>query len=148
MAAWPVVGDGVYSGWRELEAALATLVRGHRIAMEYSPGDAVPYVDRVPAGVIEMVRRRRGRGVVGGAGQPVLRGLEPENTAAHRRAAEAIANRARRVPAWSASRRPRRRSPSTPSSRGSASSQPRGTGDRDAPIVAIGPNAANPHYGR
>jgi hypothetical protein len=24
--------------------------------MEYSPGDAVPYADRVPAGVLEMVR--------------------------------------------------------------------------------------------
>jgi Xaa-Pro dipeptidase len=47
----------VYSSWRELEAALLDLLHGRpRVAMEYSPGDAVPYVDRVPAGVIEMVR--------------------------------------------------------------------------------------------
>jgi len=45
-----------YSGWRTLEALLSATVKGKRIAMEYSPGDAVPYVDRVPAGVIEMVR--------------------------------------------------------------------------------------------
>ncbi len=50
---WPKV---VYSSWREFEAALPPLVRGKRVAMEYSPGDAVPVVDRVPAGVLELVR--------------------------------------------------------------------------------------------
>src|SRR6187551_503785 len=52
-AAWP---RATYSAWRELESAVADMVRGKRIAMEYSPGDAVPYLDRVPAGVLEMVR--------------------------------------------------------------------------------------------
>lgn len=52
-SAWP---KHVYSSWRELDALLPTLVRGKRIAMEYSEGDAVPVVDRVPAGVIEMLR--------------------------------------------------------------------------------------------
>jgi len=46
----------VYSSWEVLEAALPPLVKGKRIAMEYSAGDAVPVVDRVPAGVIELVR--------------------------------------------------------------------------------------------
>jgi Xaa-Pro dipeptidase len=56
-AAWPSAWEKrVYSAWRELEAMLAALVNGKRIAMEYSAGDAVPVVDRVPAGVIEMVR--------------------------------------------------------------------------------------------
>src|SRR5688572_6892364 len=45
-----------YSGWRQLEEQLAKSVTGKRVAMEYSPGDAVPYLDRVPAGVLEMVR--------------------------------------------------------------------------------------------
>ncbi len=45
-----------YSSWRVLESQLAALVKGKRVAMEYSAGDAVPYLDRVPAGVIEMVR--------------------------------------------------------------------------------------------
>ena len=48
---WP------YSSWRELESRLAQLLGGNpRVAMEYAERDAVPYVDRVPAGVIEMVR--------------------------------------------------------------------------------------------
>src|SRR5438105_2910366 len=46
----------VYSSWRTLEATLTKLVVGKRIAMEYSAGDAVPYLDRIPAGVIEMIR--------------------------------------------------------------------------------------------
>ena len=47
----------VYSSWREMEAELASILAGvRRVAMEYSPGDAVPVVDRVPAGIVELVR--------------------------------------------------------------------------------------------
>src|SRR5688572_5811945 len=54
---WPAEWKNVeYSGWRSLESTLAKIVGGKRVAMEYSAGDAVPYLDRVPAGVIEMVR--------------------------------------------------------------------------------------------
>lgn len=46
-----------YAGWQELEEELTALVSGRsRLAMELSPGDAVPTVDLVPAGVAEMVR--------------------------------------------------------------------------------------------
>ena len=66
-AAWPAAwGRVVYSGWRELEAAVGELVAGRRVAMEYSPGDAVPYVDRVPAGVVELVRARGAEVVTSG----------------------------------------------------------------------------------
>ena len=55
--AWPAGWENIrYSAWSEFESAVARLVKGRRIAMEYSPGDAVPYVDLVPAGVLEMVR--------------------------------------------------------------------------------------------
>jgi len=54
---WPAHWERrVYSSWRTLEAEVASLVGGRTILMEYSPGDAVPVVDRVPAGVLEMVR--------------------------------------------------------------------------------------------
>ncbi|UCH63823.1 MAG: M24 family metallopeptidase [Fidelibacterota bacterium] len=47
----------VYSGWRELEEALAGLLTGRkRVAMEYSPGCALPYVSKVDAGTLELVR--------------------------------------------------------------------------------------------
>ena len=54
---WPAAWDKqVYVSWRVLEELLPPLVKGKRVAMEYSPGDAVPVVDCVPAGVIELVR--------------------------------------------------------------------------------------------
>jgi Xaa-Pro aminopeptidase len=47
----------VYLAWQELERQLGEMLAGYsRVAMEYSPSDAVPYVDRTPAGVLELVR--------------------------------------------------------------------------------------------
>src|SRR3954470_24198206 len=47
----------VYLRWQELEAGVAELLRGaRRIAMEYSPKNANPYISRVDAGTIELVR--------------------------------------------------------------------------------------------
>jgi Xaa-Pro dipeptidase len=47
----------VYRSWQELDSGLrSTLPPGGRVAMEYSEGSAVPYVDRVPAGIVDLVR--------------------------------------------------------------------------------------------
>jgi Xaa-Pro aminopeptidase len=47
----------LYLRWQELEAGVAELVRGaKRIAMEYVPRNANPYVSRVDAGTVELVR--------------------------------------------------------------------------------------------
>jgi Xaa-Pro dipeptidase len=47
----------LYRSWKELEAFLREHLAGkQRVAMEYSPGAAIPYVSRVDAGTIEMVR--------------------------------------------------------------------------------------------
>ena len=47
----------VYSGRAELDTGLAELVRGMgRVAMEYSPACAIPYLSRVDAGTIERIR--------------------------------------------------------------------------------------------
>ena len=47
-----------YAGRDQLEAGLKTLLTGmRRVAMEYSPGCAIPYVARVDAGTIELVRQ-------------------------------------------------------------------------------------------
>jgi Xaa-Pro dipeptidase len=46
-----------YAGRTELESGLTTLLAGaHRIAMEYSPQGAIPYVSRVDAGTLDLVR--------------------------------------------------------------------------------------------
>ncbi len=47
----------VYLRWQELEAGLAAMVKGHKqVAMEYSPRNGNPYVSRVDAGLVELVR--------------------------------------------------------------------------------------------
>jgi Xaa-Pro aminopeptidase len=46
-----------YLRWQELEAGVADLLRGSRkVAMEYVPRNANPYVSRVDAGTVELVR--------------------------------------------------------------------------------------------
>lgn len=47
----------VYARWQSFEEAIATFVHGaKRVAMEYSPRNAVPVVARVDAGTVELVR--------------------------------------------------------------------------------------------
>src|SRR5947207_5022755 len=47
----------VYLRWQELEAGVADLLRSaRRVAMEYSPKNANPYVSRVDAGTVDLVR--------------------------------------------------------------------------------------------
>ena len=47
----------IYLRWQDLEAGVAELLAGrHRVAMEYAPRYPIPYVSRVDAGTIELVR--------------------------------------------------------------------------------------------
>lgn len=47
----------IYLHWQELQAALqAALTGAKRVAMQYSPGNAIPYIARVDAGTVELVR--------------------------------------------------------------------------------------------
>lgn len=47
----------VYLTWQELEAGVQKLVNGQlRVAMEYSPRNANPYISKVDAGTVELVR--------------------------------------------------------------------------------------------
>lgn len=47
----------IYLEWQKLEEEIRGLVKGKkRVAMEYSPRNAIPYVSKVDAGTIELVR--------------------------------------------------------------------------------------------
>jgi Xaa-Pro aminopeptidase len=96
-ARWPASWHKeVYSSWRTLESLVKGLVDGKRIAMEYSPGDAVPYVDRVPAGVLDLVRAAGATVVTSGELVTQLYAVwTPEQLAAHKRSAVVIADVAR-----------------------------------------------------
>ena len=47
----------IYLRWQELEVAVQKMVTGHQsVAMEYSPRNGNPYISRVDAGTVELVR--------------------------------------------------------------------------------------------
>ena len=139
----------IYSTWRQLEGLIAGLVRGRRVAMEYSPGDAVPYLDRIPAGVLDLVRAA-GAEVVSSA--PLVTGFyavwTDDHLASHRRSAEEIARIARDAIAFAGERA----SAGTPVAEHELQIRimeafgRAGLVTNHAPIVAAGANAANPHY--
>ncbi len=139
----------VYSSWRTLESELATLLRGKRVAMEYSPGDAVPYLDRVPAGVLEMVRAA-GAEVVSSA-ELVTRFYATwtaDELEVHRRTAERVAQIARDAMRHAGAEAHAGR-PMTEYALQQhilAEFAKAGLETDHGPIVAVGPNAANPHY--
>jgi Xaa-Pro dipeptidase len=147
---WPSQwGKTIYSGWRELESQLAIVVAGKKVAMEYSPGDAVPYLDRVPAGVLELVRSS-GATVVSSADlvSRFYAVWTAENLSSHTRAAEQIAGIAHEAMKRAADAA-KQGTPVTEYSlqqwiREQFTSRDLNTDH--GPIVAIGPNAANPHY--
>lgn len=135
-----------YAAWKELHAELERLVRGKRIAIEYSPDDAVPYLDRVPAGVVELLRRL-GATVLSSASLVTrfAAGWSAAELADHRRAAEHLARIARET----LDRLVRERPEVTEFAVQQdvlAQLARAGLVTKDPPIVAFGPNAANPHY--
>jgi Xaa-Pro dipeptidase len=145
------IGDNwPYSSWRELESRLGQLLAGNpRVAMEYAPGDAVPYVDRVPAGVIEMVRATGAEPVTSGdLVSAFYSRWSAEGEASHRRASRHVYEVAHEAF--------RRIAAATREGRGVSEWEVRGWiqdefarrglavgGDA---IVAVNANAANPHY--
>src|SRR6266550_1315313 len=139
----------MYSSWQTLESLLSELVKGKRVAMEYSPGDAVPYVDRVPAGVIEMVRSAGGT-VVSSADlvSKFYAVWSDEQRASHERAARAVATIGQEAIRLAGSRADNA-SPLTEYALQSWIRERFEAGGLETdhgPIVAIGPNASNPHY--
>jgi len=136
-----------YSRWEELHAALGSLVSGRRLAMEISPDDAVPYLDRVPWGVVELLRRL-GATIVP-SGDLVTRFAASWSAAEwddHRAAAEILAEVARAELARAVGEADRDLTETAMQARVVAEVERRGLVFNEHPIVAFGPNSANPHY--
>ncbi len=147
---WPSKwGREIYSSWRSLESWLMKHVAGKRVAMEYSAGDAVPYLDRIPAGVLEMVRAMGA--TVTSSGELVSRFYaiwSADNIATHERAAEQIAkigqDALRRAGEAAKSDRPLSEYQLMMWIREQFSDA--GLFTDHGPNVSAGANAANPHY--
>ena len=136
-----------YARWQELHAALAPLVQGRTVAMEISAEDAVPYLDRVPWGVVELIKRLGGK-VVSSA--PLVTRFaavwSPAEEADHRFAAEVLAEVAQAELSRAVREAGKGLTESALQGRVVASLGARGVVFDHPPIVAFGPNAANPHY--
>ena len=138
-----------YAAWRELERELGRLVGGKKIAVEYSARDAVPYLDRLPAGVVELLRAS-GAEIVSSAElvTALASRWSPEELAGHRRAAGLLKDIAlagfEQVRRWFAEGR-------SPTERGLQqwvmdAFARAGLATDEPPIVATGAHAANPHH--
>lgn len=135
-----------YAAWEELHEALGAVVGGRTVAMEISPDDAVPYLDRVPAGVVQLIERLGGTVVP--SAELVTRfaaGWTDGERADHERAAETIADIARSTlrevvtrPGTAREYAVQQQVLDRMRSAGLQTDHP--------PIVGFGPNAANPHY--
>jgi Xaa-Pro aminopeptidase len=136
-----------YSRWQELHAALGPLVSGRRIALEISREDAVPYLDRVPAGVVELLRR------LGATLVPsdvlvsrFAARWTPAEADDHRLAAEVLADVARRELGRAVREADGGLTETALQARVTRAVEARGLVFDDPPIVGFGPNSANPHY--
>ncbi len=154
----------VYLPWQELQADLREALTGRRkprsaeirfgsgkrIAMQYSPENAIPYMSRVDAGTIELIRSF---GVEPVTSADLVQRFEavwtPEQLRMHNEAADTI-HRIIMESFAEIARRIRAGEPTTEydiqqfmETRFAAANM---TNDDDPPIIAVNANAANPHY--
>jgi Xaa-Pro aminopeptidase len=138
-----------YAAWRELHEKLGALVAGKTVAMEISPRDAVPYLDRVPHGVIELIEGFGARVVSSGAliTRFAARWSAAE-LAGHRRAAEALAEIAQEAVRWAGAELARGAEvrETAVQQRVTQAFTRVGLVTDHPPIVGFQANAANPHY--
>jgi Xaa-Pro aminopeptidase len=136
-----------YARWSELHQALGSLVAGRTLAMEISPEDAVPYLDRVPYGVVELLRRLGATVVPSGSLVTRFAARWTRSEADdHRAAAEILAAVARETLAAVVRETGGTLTESALQARVIAAVEARGLVFDAPPIVAFGPNSAKPHY--
>jgi Xaa-Pro dipeptidase len=135
-----------YAAWQELYGHLEATVKGKRIAMEVSQEDGVPYLDRVPMGVVQLLERF-GATVESSADLVTLfsAGWSAEELANHRFAAEVLAEIAKTTVAEVVTQVGVAREYAV-QQRVCERMRAAGLVWDHPPIVGFGANAANPHY--
>jgi len=140
----------IYLSWRSLHEGLGAILAGsRRVAMQYSPANDVPYVSRVDAGTVELVRSA-GPEVVTSADlvQEFDATLSPEQLESHRRAATVLRSLVDEV-FWRAASEVAAGRPLD--ERGLLEFLVGRLEEEDlvqdhAPIIAVDEHAANPHF--
>jgi len=155
-----------YVGWQDLGRILPKLLEGcSAVAMEVSPEDSIPYVDHVPAGVVELVESMGPRVV--SSVELISRTAAQWSERGHRlhvEAAEILARTARAAFELAARAAGLAARPAPETAEGyDISREPTPVDEHDLAewvrtrlaaeglvgqdtIIAVGPNAAKPHY--
>lgn len=136
-----------YARHTELHAALQSTLSGKTAAMEISPRDAVPYLDRIPWGVIDLLQSL-GVKVVSSAGLVTrfAASWTASETADHVRAAELLRKIALDALARAVRLGGTGYTESAMKAEVTAAIEAAGMFQDHGPIVGFGPNAAIPHY--
>jgi Xaa-Pro aminopeptidase len=139
-----------FVGWRDLETSLDELLSGSkRIAMEYSPGCAIPYVSRIDAGCLELVRSL---GVEIGTSADLVSAIEAtwddRGLEGHRRVAGWLGECASHTHEYLAECARSGKLPTEYQVQQRMVAELTGKGMflESDPIVASGPHSANPHF--
>jgi Xaa-Pro aminopeptidase len=140
----------VYSRREELESGLSGLLRGvRRVAMEYSPDGAIPYVSRVDGGTLDAIRHRHVEVVSSGdLVQQFEATWTAEQLATHRHASEALYRIKDRAFEAAAAALGRGLSLSEFDLQQQMAGwfTDEGLISDSPPVVAVGAHAGNPHY--
>ncbi|MBI3961582.1 MAG: aminopeptidase P family protein [Deinococcus sp.] len=139
-----------YAGWELLQKRLTELLMGSkRLAMEYCPMGTIPYLSRVDAGTIELVRSY-GVEVVSSSDlvQYFLCRWTPDQVESHRRAAQAINAAKDGAYEFIGQEVQRGHTPLETEVQDFLMARFHDAGliTDHPPIVAVGPHAGNPHY--
>ena len=140
----------IFRTWQEMQASLRTVLRtGMHVAMEYSPMNAIPYMSRVDAGTVELVRSC-GVEVVSSAdlAQRFVSQLSHEQISSHREAGRRLIAAKDRLFAELGNdlRRGVALDEYQVQQRFLALIQQAGLVTPDPPIIAVNANSGNPHY--
>lgn len=153
----PHVLDGLpgesrlYVSWREQQTALGSLLHSaKRIAMQYSPMNAIPYLSRVDAGTLDLVRSLQVEVVTSADLVQQFEAVWDERQlASHRVAAEGLRTIVDEAFAWVGTSLGERRDLTEYGLQQYILSrmQARGLVTSSPPITAVNVHSADPHYG-
>lgn len=140
----------IYRGWQELEQCLSTLpLKGKRVAMEYSPNNALPAVSKVDAGTIDLVRKQ-GAEVVSSANmlQVYTSEWSTSQRKSHFKAADVLSEAVEAAWRWIAEALKAEREINEYQVQQLILEHIRDNGceTADAPICAVNAHSADPHY--
>lgn len=140
----------IYRTWQELHAGVRALLADcRRVAMQYSPNNDVPYVARVDAGTVELVR---GCGVEVVSSADLVQRFEAVWSAAQYASHCRAARQVRAAVAAAFDEIARRQRAAATCGEGDLQRfileqfAARGLVTHDPPIVAVGAHSADPHY--